>query len=120
MTPYDRFLVALARFVLGLLARRFSTEHQRVWWSGVRTFGAQNRWLPADAPEAYPPEEWAGVVSVSFGPPDPARPSGTPPPLLELTVTRRMLDLHIDGAAEVRNRQDIQLQALRARHGGSQ
>jgi hypothetical protein len=115
MTWYDRLLVVVARWLLGRLARRFSTEHERVWWVQTRTYNPRrfvNTWT--ELPEQWPAEEWAGEVSFSFGTPGPDGLHGNaPPPILDITITRRMLDTLVDGAVEVRHRQDIQLQALR-------
>lgn len=113
MTWLDRLLVALARFALGLLQRRCSPAHRRVWWPNIVTFAARAELFPDGAPEAWPGDAQAGLVTLAFGSPGPHGLASPPPPLLEIGLTRDMLDMFIDGAVEVRNRQDIQLQALR-------
>lgn len=119
MTWLDRLLVAFARFALGLLHRRFSTAHRRVWWCNINTFRARAVLFPEGVPDAWPGDKWAGNVRFAFGSPGPLGLASPPPPLLEVALTRDMLDLFIDSAIEVRARQDIQLRALRE-NGGPQ
>lgn len=112
MTWLDRLLVAFARFAIGLLHRRFSTAHQRVWWTNIDSYRPTSATFP-DVPETWPPEMTAGQVRVAFGQPGHHGHSSPPAPLFTMIMTRRMLDMLIDGAVEMRNTQDIQLRALR-------
>ena len=113
MTWLDRLLVAFVRLGMTLLNRRLSTAHRRVWWVSATSLRARPNLFPDGVPEEWPAEEWAGVISVAFGSPGPRGHDSPPRPLLEIMLTRRMLDMFTDGAIEVRNRQDIQLAALR-------
>jgi hypothetical protein len=113
MTWIDRLLVRLARLAIGLLNRRFSTAHRRVWWSNVSTYRARRVLFPGEVPQRWPADQEAAMIRIAFGEPGPRGMDSPPSPLLDITLTREMLDLFIDGAAETRNTQDVQLAALR-------
>lgn len=119
MTPLDRFLVVLTRFLLNTLGRRFSAERQRVWWIATGSYNPRkftDEW--DELPETWPSEWPAGEVRFSFGSPGPRGHDSPPAPLFTMVLTRRMYDMLADGAAEVRNRQDIQLSALNRQADG--
>ena len=112
MTWYDRLLVAAASRLMARICRRFSTADQRVWWANITTIHPRALLWAGGAPEIWPADLDAGELRVAFGTPKKPGTMTPPEPFLVMTFTREMLDVFIDGAAEVRNRQDVQLKAM--------
>lgn len=101
MTWLDRLLVGFARFALGLVQRRFSTAHGRVWWWNVSsTRPRADRW-----PDLMP----AAIGRISFG----GSVEGEALLVLRVEFTREMFDVFVDGQVETRRAQDGQLADLR-------
>jgi hypothetical protein len=106
----DRITVTAVRWLLHRLERRLDQQQGRVWWFNVVT-ARPNRAMWPDGPVGdWPDDVQAGAIRVGFG----GDKSALEPPMFAIGLTRPMLDLLVDGAVEVRGRQDIQVAALKA------